>query len=379
MLGGAVAVSGLALLAACGGDDDDDTSDDAVATATETDTEAATESAAETEAATDAETAEETEAETAEATEEATTEEAAAGEAGEWTFTDDVGNVITLPKRPERIVAYISCAAALWDVGIRPVGVYGTLKNADGVPEVTVGEVDLDSVVSLGEVYGELDMEALIQLEPDLIIYDHYWPELDLWGVPPETIEQIRNIAPICGIKYVGQPITDTISKFEELAGLLGADLEAPELVEQRKQFDQASEKLKTAIEAKPGLKTIFVSGWTDAYYVANPDFWADINYFAQLGLDTVDPPDAAEDQLWETLSWEQVSKYEADLIMRDSRASSMPEEDYNQIASWTAQPAVQAGQIGKWYTELVASYRGMTPILEELAADVEKSDPDIV
>src|SRR5688572_14993334 len=50
-------------------------------------------------------------------------------ESGEWTYTDDVEVTITRPTRPERIVAYLPIASALWDYGLRPVGVYGTTRR----------------------------------------------------------------------------------------------------------------------------------------------------------------------------------------------------------------------------------------------------------
>src|SRR5687767_2063778 len=41
---------------------------------------------------------------------------------GEWSYTDVLGNTVTLPEAPVRIVANIVTAAALWDLGIHPVG-----------------------------------------------------------------------------------------------------------------------------------------------------------------------------------------------------------------------------------------------------------------
>jgi iron complex transport system substrate-binding protein len=44
--------------------------------------------------------------------------------AGEWTYTDVLGKTVTLPARPVRIAANLVTAAALWDLGIRPVAVF---------------------------------------------------------------------------------------------------------------------------------------------------------------------------------------------------------------------------------------------------------------
>lgn len=79
-----------------------------------------------------------------------------------WTFTDDHGTTISLPERPERIVAYVGSAATLWDYGIRPVGVFGSLLREDGSKNPLAGNVDPDAVAWLGEGGSELDLEALV-------------------------------------------------------------------------------------------------------------------------------------------------------------------------------------------------------------------------
>ena len=48
-----------------------------------------------------------------------------------WTFVDDRRRTIRLKKRPTRIVAYTSAAAALHDWGVTPVGVFGDDPRED--------------------------------------------------------------------------------------------------------------------------------------------------------------------------------------------------------------------------------------------------------
>ena len=52
---------------------------------------------------------------------------------GGWTYADDAGTTISLPQRPERVVAYLPLAAALWDFGLQPVGYYGVALRPDGL------------------------------------------------------------------------------------------------------------------------------------------------------------------------------------------------------------------------------------------------------
>ncbi len=222
-----------------------------------------------------------------------------------------------------------------------------------------------------------MDLEALVALQPDLILYDIYG-EFDLWGLSPEAVAQVEAIAPIAGISFVNRPVNETIGKIEELAGLLGADLDAPDVVAAREQFDTASEDVRAVCAEKEGLTAIFAAGWTDNFYVANPPIWTDLIYFQELGLDVV-APDIPATELWETLSWEQANKYQVDLILNDARSAALSPEELAEYATWASQPAVEAGQVGEWYTEFVPSYAGFAGVLESLAETIGEASADIV
>lgn len=286
---------------------------------------------------------------------------------GEWTFVDGAGETFTLPETPQRIVAYLPIAASLWDVGIRPVGVFGTTRRPDGTPEVYAGNVDLDAVASLGEEYGALDLEALIALQPDLILNDMWADPPDIFGLDENTVAQVESFAPIAQILFVDQPITETIASVEALAASLGADLEAEEVVAAREAFQQAEEELRAAIAEKPGLKVMFASGAPEeSFWIANPSANADLLYFKELGMDIVQPD--IEEGFFEELSWEQASKYPADLILLDTRQwSATGEELKARVPTFAALPAAQADQFGPWPTEFIPSNAGFTPVLESL------------
>lgn len=299
---------------------------------------------------------------------------------GEWTFTDDLGKTVTLPSRPERIVAYISAASALWDFGVRPVGIFGTTVRADGTPEITVGNVDLGAVEALGEVYGELDIERLVALQPDLIVSDLWTDTLDLWGLDASATAQVEAVAPIIAIRYIDLPVNELIARFGELAAALGADIEAPAVLAARDAFEQASADFEAATAAKPNMTALFIAGWPENLYIANPTSWADLIYFAQLGLKIVQPDSLDEGYpIWQTLSWEQANKYPADLVLQDARAGAPTIEELNQFPTWAVHPAVQAGQVGPWKTEYVTSYQGFSAILNDLAALISRSRDDVV
>ena len=59
-----------------------------------------------------------------------------------WSFVDDRRHAIRLKTRPTRIVAYTSAAAALYDWGVTPVGVFGEMKtksHASVVAALSIG------------------------------------------------------------------------------------------------------------------------------------------------------------------------------------------------------------------------------------------------
>ncbi len=297
---------------------------------------------------------------------------------GAWTFTDDRDITVELPERPERVVAQVTAAAALWDYGIRPVAVIGPQRLADGSPDPMVGEMDLDAVESLGEVWGEFDVELLASFAPDLFVSQSYGPAFPLWYIPDEAVEDtIEAIVPTVGILVQDVPITQPIARFAELAESLGADMDEPDLVADKERFDEAVEELRAAIAEKPNLTVIAFGATPEALYVANPSVAADLVFLRELGLNVVQPENP--DGFWESLSWEQANAYPADLILNDARTQALPPEQLNEIPTWRELPAVKAGQVTPWNLEPVYSYRGYAPALEDLAAAIRAAREDVV
>lgn len=297
---------------------------------------------------------------------------------GPWTFTDDRGTTISLPQRPERIVAQVSAAAALWDYGVRPIAVFGPQRGADGSQDPQSGNVDLDAVESLGEAWGEFDLEMLAALQPDLLVSQLYEPDGVLWYVPEEGEAVVDEIVPSVGVLVADMPIITPINRFAELAQALGADLDAPEAVEDKERFDSAVDDLTAAIAEKPDLTVLVTAGAADQLYIANPVVADDLIFFRELGLDII-MPDVGPDEFWETLSWEQANKYPADLILNDARTQSLTPEQLLEIPTWTEHAAVQADQVADWHAEPIYSYKGYAPVLEELVGVIREADAGVV
>jgi iron complex transport system substrate-binding protein len=90
-------------------------------------------------------------------------------EAG-WLFTDDRGVTHTLAEVPDVVVAQAVSAGGLWEYGVEVAGAFGPLRRPDGTPDPSLGLAVPDAFASLGEVDGEVNLEALAALQPDIIV-----------------------------------------------------------------------------------------------------------------------------------------------------------------------------------------------------------------
>ena len=298
---------------------------------------------------------------------------------GTWSFPDGHGSTVTLPEMPKRIVAYSNAAAALFDYGIECVGIWGPQKRADGTPDPQTGDLDLSKLESLGQEYQEFDIEKLVGLNPDLLVgvtYDPSNPD-DVWYLAPDSMDKIRSIAPVVTASVVRQSVTETIGTFETLAAALGAAMSADTVTAAKADFMAASDEVKAAAAAKPGLSVLVVSGGPDNIYIAAPAVAPDLTYFRELGVDVIEPKDQAN--YWETLSWEQANLYPADMILNDVRSTWFTIEQMYEQPSFANLPAAKAKQVYNWYTEYVFSHKGFTPVLQELAKDINESNADLV
>lgn len=291
---------------------------------------------------------------------------------GRWTFTDDRGVDIRLPRRPERIVSYVGTAAVLWDFGIRPIGVFGPQRREDGTPEPAAGRLDLDSVVSVGEVWEAVNLEALAELRPDLVISggtDSPW-------VIADQLDLVEEIAPVALVEVYGAPARTIIGNYERLAVALGADLRSDELQAAQADFDEAADQLATVTEAKPNLTVIATYANEEGLFVAKPADFPDLLEFQELGVHVVEPE--GPDEYWVELSWEEADRYPADVIIHDIRSYSEQPDQLADRPTWAALPAVEAGQVGAWSAETVLSYQGFAATFRDLAALLEQADPTV-
>lgn len=301
---------------------------------------------------------------------------ATSGRSGPWSFEDDRGTTVRLDRTPANIVAFTGVAAALHDYGVQVKGVFGPTRTSDGKPDVQAGDMDVSKVTVLGNTWGQFSIEKYAALAPDVLVSTMFDDAGTLWYVPDESKKKIAQLAPSVGISVYDRRLTRPLQRLWELAESLGADMKAAKVTAAKKRFEEAAGRLRAAAKAKPGIKVMAGSASDQLFYVSGTDLSIDLEYFKALGVNFVEPPESAKKQgggWYESLSWENVDKYHADIIMMDDRTSAIQPADITK-ATWKKLPAVKAGQVIARSPEPILSYDKCVPLLTGLAEALEKA-----
>ncbi|MFI7399128.1 ABC transporter substrate-binding protein [Streptomyces sp. NPDC049541] len=299
-----------------------------------------------------------------------------AAKSGPWSFKDDRGTTVKLDQVPADIVAFTGVAAALFDYGISVKGVFGPTKTADGKPDVQAGDMDISKVTILGNVWDQFNVEKYAALAPDVLISTMFDGAGTLWYVPEASKDKIAKLAPSVGISVYDRQLTEPLQRMWALAESLGADMKAAKVTEAKKNFEAAAARLRKAAKAKPDIRVLAGSASDALFYVSGTNLSIDLEYFKALGVNFVEPPEKAKAKgggWYESLSWENVDKYQADVIMMDDRSSAIQPGDITK-ATWKKLPAVKAGQVIPRSPEPILSYDKCTPLLTNLAEALEKA-----
>lgn len=290
-----------------------------------------------------------------------------------WTYTDASGQTVTLDEVPDRIIMHQDAAAGLIPLGIRPVGIYA--DSAISEAKALEG-LDLTGIEIVGQTWGEVDIEKVAALQPDVIIGE-WWDRNASWSGGDVT-KQLAEIAPITG-PAASDSIVGMIAEYETLAASLGADLSNPAIAEAKAGFEASRDAFKAAVAAKPNLTAEAVYAGDDALYVADPAGAAELLDLESWGLNIINPEgvDAAGNNYFETVSWENADKYLADLIMVDNRSPSTMASALAQ-PTWTTLPAAAAGAVTDWPAFWLRNYAAFGKALDQLTAAVNAADENL-
>jgi len=298
-----------------------------------------------------------------------------------WTFTDDRGVEVALDEVPDRIVAYDNAAAALIPLGVRPVAVFGGSAPEDSP---LLQGLDLEGIASVGEVYGELNFEALAAADPDLIVtlFDPTQTG-PAFGFLEDAEAIAGDIAPIVALDGTADPET-AIGRFEELVTAIGGDVDAAEVAAERDRYRAAVDSLAAAVAANPGVRALAVQAYPgDGIYFGRPEAFPSLRLFREAGLELVEPASEATDvnqdfvgHFWEFVSFELGGSYPADLVLLGNNEGTMDATQILDVPTLAGLPAVQAGQLVTWQGLDRYSYGAFADQLEALAAAVTAADP---
>lgn len=188
---------------------------------------------------------------------------------------------------------------------------------------------------------GDLNVEALAKLAPDLVIGygNSEKPEGWTWW-EDTTTERVNAIAPFVGIKFSAQPIVNVIEEYAALAKALGADIEDSSASQAKGDFEKASAALTETLATKPDLTTLALNGDTANLYVGTSSL-AQLGLLEELGVKLVGP----EGQGWAEVSWEKVPDWPADVVL-EYVASAEPFAD---APIYQSLPAVKSNQVAPW------------------------------
>jgi iron complex transport system substrate-binding protein len=282
---------------------------------------------------------------------------------GALTLTDDLGNEIVLDAVPERIVVSQWLLPAFWEAGLKPTAVI-TFMDVDEIAAFAEAGVPTAGIEVL-EGYESLSLEALVALDPQLIVLDQFAVLDTLWGFADvETQEKAAAIAPLFAVSADAAAV-DGIERRIEIAEQLGA---VPDVEGDRADFEDAVARIRTAADAHPGITVAAIGPYADGIWVASAADYPDLALLREHGVSVFEPAGTG------TYSWENAADITADVVVIDDRTT---EEELAAFATdhptWSSIPAVAAGQLDTtWRFAVPYSYGAFARALAQVLPTIE-------
>ncbi|MET7759338.1 ABC transporter substrate-binding protein [Streptomyces sp. NPDC005389] len=235
-----------------------------------------------------------------------------------WGFTDDRGTELGAARVPRRVVAYVRAGAALCDLGVTPVAVYGSGHDGEILDPAKEGGLTAAAVTYLGP--GRvLDEGLLRELRPDVIV------DVTYDGKSPYALDEA--VAERLGVPLVALSVGNELSlpaildRFGALAVGLGAAPVDGTTGEGSPAGLRAAEDELREVAARTGLGVLALSGaGPDQVHLARPLAWPELARLAELGVRLVDPGPGPGAN-WLTGDWRRAAELRPDLVLFDSRA----------------------------------------------------------
>ncbi|TQL46620.1 iron complex transport system substrate-binding protein [Homoserinimonas aerilata] len=276
-------------------------------------------------------------------------DDSSANAEGAWSYTDDTGRTVTLDEQPERIAAYSDYAVGLLSTGIDPVALFGRF---DVDTDARFDDYDISETPIVGNSYGEIDLEALAETAPELIVVGIYPIDREgtldtegaYYGVADvEQQEQLEKIAPVVAIKVGGKGI-DVVESMTNLALALGA---SEKLVEEGKaEYEIAAADLTAAAE-ESGVEVTYLYADPDGVYVTKTLDEPETELYSELGVNFTSLKTDG-DFYWDIYSWENAEQMmTGDVLLVNNEG--FQKDDLLDQPTFASHPALVAGQIHTW------------------------------
>ncbi|WP_404192311.1 substrate-binding domain-containing protein [Streptomyces tauricus] len=270
-----------------------------------------------------------------------------------WDFTDDRGITVRLAARPERVAAYVRAGAGLWDLGVRPVAVYGSGHDGDEPDRAKSGSLADVPYLGAGR---SLDHATVGSVRPDLVVdvtYDGKKP----YAVTEPAAE--RAGAPVLALAVgADTSLPRVLARFAELAGALGGEPAG------REHELAAAEDAVRAVAPVP-LKVLALSAaGPGQVHLARPRAWPELRHLADLGVELTDPGEGGAN--WSTTSWDRAVQLAPDLVLADVRGNAVPVAELESVPAWRA--LASAATVAPWNPELPCSARAYAAFFRSVA-----------
>lgn len=260
---------------------------------------------------------------------------------------------VEIPANPKRVVVAFF-QGDLLALGIHPVG---TSFNDDAVFEQQLGDVTVVDAF-------ELNPEAIMELDPDLIIWNN-----------TDDYESLSKIAPTLARNYYDMEVKDRLTFFGEVFGV-------PEKAEMvMSDFEKKAEESKKQLSEK-GLadkNVILLENQTKGILRSFGDDYGrggEIIY-QYLGLKA---PERIQKEVMDQegvdfidISYETLKDYVGDYIFSDQRISEL-----KGVEVWESLPAVREGRLVQnssgmfWFSDITSMNAQMDFIMDSLLKTVE-------
>lgn len=241
------------------------------------------------------------------------------------TYTDGLGREVALAERPQRIVSLApSNTEILFAVGAG--------SQVVGRDEFSDYPAEAASIEVIGGSFGEYNVEAIIALEPDLVLA----AEIN----PPELVQQLEDLG--LTVYYLANPTTleGMYTNLETVAALSGYD--ATELVDSLKARVAAVDEKIMPLSFRPSVFYEIDASDPTKPWTYGPGTFGDLLIERAGGFNI---GNAATDQ-YPQLSLEQIVSDNPSVIILGDAIWGVTPESVTERAGWESIEAVKSNNI---------------------------------